>query len=57
VTRLLLPEILRRLDLPSVELAPTTDESRKKYLAALRAADSLDWKPLMDVWRERMEEM
>ena len=55
VTRLMLAELLRRMDLPLVELAPTTGESRARYLRALRAADSMDWKPLADVWRERLE--
>ena len=55
VTRLLLAELLRRLDLPPVELAPETDESRADYIRALRAADKLDWKPLTNLWRKRLE--
>jgi hypothetical protein len=26
-----------------------------RYLRALRAADAMDWKPLAEVWRERLE--
>jgi CRISPR-associated endonuclease/helicase Cas3 len=42
-TRLFLAELLRRLELPSVELAPIESPPRAKYLKALRAADQLDW--------------
>ncbi len=55
VTRLFLAELLRHLDLPLVELAPETDEVRRIYIRALRAADQLDWKPLAEFWRQRLE--
>lgn len=55
VTRLFLAEILRRLNLPPVELAPVADSARGEYLRALRAADSLDWRPLVVLWRHRLE--
>ncbi|MBI5802325.1 MAG: Fic family protein [Verrucomicrobia bacterium] len=55
VTRLFLAEILRRLNLPPVELAPFTDPARGEYLRSLRAADSLDWRPLTVLWRQRLE--
>jgi CRISPR-associated endonuclease/helicase Cas3 len=55
-TRVWLREILRRLDLPPVQLAPTEGPTRSEYLAALRAADRADWRPLMDVWRRRFED-
>ncbi len=55
VTRLFLAEILRRLSLPPVELAPSTDPARGEYLRALRAADSLDWRPLAGLWQRRLE--
>jgi CRISPR-associated endonuclease/helicase Cas3 len=55
VTRLLLSELLRRTDLPPVELAPSDGEMAKEYLAALRAADALDWKPLIECWKTRLE--
>jgi CRISPR-associated endonuclease/helicase Cas3 len=54
-TRLLLTELLRRKDLPPVELAPATDAMRDKYLEALRAADHLNWTPLTILWQERLE--
>ncbi len=54
-TRLLLAEILRRLELPPVELAPDSATARKKYIQALEAADKLDWTPLTKLWQERLE--
>ena len=55
-TRVWLREILRRLDLPPVRLAPTTGPARIEYLTALRAADRNDWRLLIEVWRGRFEE-
>ena len=55
VTRLLLAELLRRLDLPPVELAPTDEAATAQYLAALRAADELNWQPLIEFWKKRIE--
>jgi len=54
-TRLLLAEILRRQELPPVELAPITEPDRKSYIGALEAADKLDWGPLTKLWQERLE--
>jgi CRISPR-associated endonuclease/helicase Cas3 len=54
-TRLLLAEILRRQELPPVELAPTSDAARKNYIHALEAADKLNWMPLTKLWQERLE--
>jgi CRISPR-associated endonuclease/helicase Cas3 len=54
-TRLLLAEILRRRDLPSVELAPAIESARENYIRALRAGDRLDWTPLTKLWQERLE--
>jgi CRISPR-associated endonuclease/helicase Cas3 len=54
-TRLLLAEILRRQELPTVELAPTNDTARRNYISALEAADRLDWTPLTKLWQERLE--
>lgn len=56
VTRVWLREILRRLDLPPVQLAPTEESGREQFLAALRAADRNDWRPLMSVWLQRFED-
>ena len=55
VTRVWLREILRRLDLPPVQLAPADESARAEYLAALRAADRNDWGPLVEIWRSRFE--
>ena len=55
VTRVWLREFLRRLSLPPVQLAPGDEPARSEYLAALRAADRSDWRPLMDIWRRRFE--
>ena len=54
--RVFLLELLRRLDLPRVELAPQTDAGRAAYFAALEAADHRDWQPLMAVWQQRLLE-
>lgn len=54
VTRVLLSELLQRLALPAVDLAPDTEDERAAYLAALRAADKQDWGPLISVWQARL---
>jgi hypothetical protein len=51
--RLFLLELLRRLDLPHVVLAPQDEPARVAYLAAFETADCRDWRPLMETWRER----
>ena len=51
--RVFLLELLRRLDLPRVELAPQTDAGRAAYFTALEAADRHDFQPLVDLWRDR----
>lgn len=56
VTRVWLREILRRLDVPPVQLAPSDEPARTEYLGALRAADRSDWRPLMQIWRRRFED-
>ena len=56
VTRLFLRELLRRLDLPPVDLVPTDPASEAQYRAALRAGDALNWRPLMAVWQNRFEQ-
>jgi CRISPR-associated endonuclease/helicase Cas3 len=55
VTRLFLRELLRRLDLPPVDLVPTTTLDEPLYFAALRAGDALNWQPLATIWRSRLE--
>lgn len=51
--RLFLLELLRRLDLPRVVLAPESESERQAYFHALEAADRSDWQPLMDLWQHR----
>ena len=52
--RLFLLEILRRMDLPRVVLAPDNEKERGDYFLALEAADKADWRPLMEIWAERL---
>ncbi len=54
--RVLLIELLRRLDLPRVQLAPQTDAGRAEYFTALEAADHHDWRPLAAIWQRRFAE-
>jgi CRISPR-associated endonuclease/helicase Cas3 len=56
VTRLFLRELLRRLELPPVDLVPTNTAGETAYRAALRAGDGLDWRPLMQIWQQRFEQ-
>ncbi len=55
VTRVFLRLLLRRLDLPAVDLLPPP-EAWQDYLAALDEADHLNWGPLMLVWQQRFEQ-
>jgi CRISPR-associated endonuclease/helicase Cas3 len=55
VTRVFLRLLLRRLDLPAVTLVPA-DEGLAPYLAALAAADTRNWQPLAEIWRQRFEQ-
>lgn len=55
VTRLFLRELLRRLELPPVDLVPADAGSESNYFAALRAGDRNDWRPLMRIWEQRFE--
>ena len=52
--RVFLLELLRRLDLPRVELAPQTEPGRAEYFAALEAADHSNWQPLVAIWKARL---
>ena len=54
VTRLFLPWLLRRLQLPPVDLVPADPPATQAYLAALRAADQRDWRPLASIWEQRL---
>ena len=51
--RLFLLELLRRLDLPRVVLAPAQESERQAYFHALEAADRCDWQPLGAIWKDR----
>lgn len=51
--RLFLLELLRRLDLPRVVLAPESEPDRQIYFRALEASDRSDWQPLMRIWQQR----
>lgn len=55
LARLWLWELLRRLNLPPVELAPSSPGAIQTYLAALRAADRSDFTPLTALWQQRLE--
>lgn len=52
-TRLFLRLVLRRLDLPAVDLVPAAEDTAD-YLQALAAGDHADWAPLAAVWRQRL---
>lgn len=54
-TRLFLMEVLYRLNLPVVNPATEAGPETDTYLAALRAADHHDLRPMMDFWRYRFE--
>ena len=54
LARLWLWELLRRLNLPPVELAPSDPAAVQNYLSALRAADQRDYRPLAETWKRRL---
>jgi CRISPR-associated endonuclease/helicase Cas3 len=54
LTRLWLWELLRRLRLPPVALVPGDEAGVAAYLAALRAGDGNDFRPLSALWQERL---
>jgi CRISPR-associated endonuclease/helicase Cas3 len=54
VSRLFLRLLLRRLDLPDVDIVPDPDQP-EPYFQALRAADLRDWRALASLWRQRVE--
>jgi CRISPR-associated endonuclease/helicase Cas3 len=59
VVRLFLLELLRRSDLPQVELAfgVENSERQKAYFSALAFADARDYAPLIEIWRQRFQEV
>jgi CRISPR-associated endonuclease/helicase Cas3 len=54
-TRVFLSELLRRLNLPTIDPTPNPGPQTQRYLAALAAADRMDWGPLAMIWRERFD--
>ena len=54
LARLWLWELLRRLNLPPVDLAPADSAAVQTYLTALRAADRHDYRPLAHEWQMRL---
>lgn len=54
LVRLWLWEILRRLGLPPVELAPARPADIESYLTALRACDTGNLGPLTALWQDRL---
>lgn len=55
-TRVLLAELLRRLDLPDIDPTPDPGAATARYLEALHAADRADWQPLIAIWQTRFEQ-
>lgn len=55
LARLWIWELLRRLDLPPVELAPSQPAEVQHYLTALRAADGANFGLLTNLWKRRLE--
>ncbi len=54
LVRLWLWEILRRLQLPPVQLTPRDKAETEVYLAALRAGDQKDYQLLARLWMQRL---
>ena len=54
LVRLWLWEILRRLKLPPVQLAPRDQAETEIYLEALRAGDQKNFQPLAQLWMQRL---
>ncbi len=55
-TRVLLAELLRRLDLPAIDPTPDPGTETERYLQALKEADHANWQPLVSVWVNRFEQ-
>ncbi len=53
VSRLFLQELLRRMGMPTVEMATSTEDERQRYFAALQAFDQHDPRPLAAFWQWR----
>jgi len=55
--RLWLWEILRRLNLPPLDLVPTQPQDTATYLAALQAYDDNQPQPLITLWQQRLNQL
>lgn len=53
--RVLLSHLLKELGLPYLSLTPDPGDETRNYLNALRAADQMDWQPLIHVWKSRFD--
>lgn len=56
IGRILLSAILFKLKLPPTETASVEPNERRRYLEALRSADSGDMTPLIQIWMQRISE-
>lgn len=54
-TRVFLSHLLRELDLPYIDPTPNHGNETANYFTALRAADQLNWEPLIQTWVLRFE--
>ena len=55
-TRVLLTELLRRLDQPALDPTPRPGPETERYLQALKSADRTDWQPLIAFWLARFDQ-
>jgi len=55
-TRVLLAELLRRLDQPALDPTPQPGPETERYLQALKSADRADWQPLIAFWLARFDQ-
>lgn len=55
VTRVFLRELLRRLGLPALSLAPAAPDLRERYLVALSESDRGAYRALIEIWKQRLE--
>ena len=54
-TRVFIDILTRRLALIDIDPILDPGEPTERYTKALRAGDANDWRPLMSIWRERLE--
>jgi len=56
VTRVFIDLLTRRLNLLDVDPILDPGEPSERYIRALRAADVDNWQPLVEIWKERLEQ-